>query len=87
MNGLIEHHLGMRVNGKVGRFANGGMTEEEFTELTRYGLPLGWVAWHAGTVDADALRKVPLVEDEHGRDIPRDWIVQQLRGQEMRAQV
>jgi hypothetical protein len=78
MRGLIEHHLGMRVDGQIGRFANGGMTEEEFAELTRRGLPKGWVAWHAGTVNPDALRKVPLVE-VLGAGVPRTWILDQLR--------
>lgn len=79
MRNMIEHHLGMRVDGQIGRFANGGMTAEEFAELTEWGLPSGWVAWHAGTANGDALRKVPLVTDEHGRDVRRDWIVAQLR--------
>jgi len=79
MRGLIEHHLGMRIDGVICRFENGGMTEEEFSAYTKYGLPKGWVAWHAGTVNADALRRVPVAHLEDGRPVPRRWIEARLR--------
>jgi hypothetical protein len=79
MRGLIEHHLGMRIDGRICRFEQGGMTEEEFAVYTKHGLPKGWVAWHAGTVNAEALRKVPVATLDDGRPVPRHMILAGLR--------
>jgi len=79
MRGLIEHHLGMRIDGVICRFEQGGMDNEEFEALTKHGLPKGWVAWHAGTVNAEALRKVPVATLDDGRPVPRHMVLAGLR--------
>jgi hypothetical protein len=42
----------------------GTVNDEEFEELTRCGLPQGWVAWHQYSCDEEALRKLPVIVEE-----------------------
>jgi hypothetical protein len=42
---MRRHILGRRINGELCRF-QGVLTDAEFEDVARIGLPQGWVAWH-----------------------------------------
>lgn len=69
---MAKHIFGRRIDGKLGRFV-GEYDDEKFQELTKDGLPAGWVAWHfeeGETYDnskrARAVAKVPVIVDFFG---------------------
>lgn len=61
MNIKCIHIFGKRIKDddgtiKLARFLK-EYTDEEFYELTRYGLPNGWVAWHIMLPASEKVRK------------------------------
>lgn len=67
------HYLGMHVDGELKRIACACLTDKEFQkEFGDKPLPEGWVAWHGGSTDIEALAKIPLISFDWKRYLKGD---------------